>query len=55
MPGDLEIWRIHPLDRTLTAWRRQEDGTYREADHAGGTIQPMTLPGVTIDLDRLFD
>ena len=27
--GDLEIWRIHPYERTLTAWRRQPDGSYR--------------------------
>ncbi len=20
--GDLEVWRIHPYERTLTAWRR---------------------------------
>jgi Uma2 family endonuclease len=26
--GDLEIWRIHPYDRTVTMWRRQEDGGY---------------------------
>lgn len=25
--GDLEIWRIHPYERTLTAWRRQTDGS----------------------------
>ena len=28
--GDLEIWRIHPYERTLTAWRRQPDGSYVE-------------------------
>ena len=27
--GDLEIWRIHPYERTLTAWRRQPDGIVR--------------------------
>jgi len=25
--GDLEIWRIHPFERTLIAWRRQPDGS----------------------------
>jgi len=53
--GDLEIWRIHPYDRTLTAWRRQPDGTYAELTFTGGTVQPVALPNVTIDLDTLFD
>ena len=53
--GDLEIWGIHPYERTLTAWRREPDGTYAETTHRGGGIQPMALPGVTIDLDALFD
>jgi Uma2 family endonuclease len=53
--GDLEIWRIHPFDRTLTAWRRQPDGSYAEAHYTGGTIQPVGLPNATIDLDTLFD
>ena len=52
--GDHEIWRIHPYERTLTAWRRQPDGTYAEAVHRGGTIEPIAVPGVTIDLDALF-
>lgn len=53
--GDLEIWRIHPFDRTLRAWRRQPDGSYVESLHTGGAIQPLALPNVTIDLDTLFD
>jgi Uma2 family endonuclease len=53
--GDIEIWLIHPYDRTLTAWRRQPDGRYTESHHVRGTIQPAALPGVTIDLDTLFD
>ncbi len=53
--GDLEIWRIHPFDRTLTAWRGAEDGSYTETLYTGGSVQPVELPGVTIDLDRLFD
>ena len=52
--GDLEIWRIHPYERTLTAWRRQPDGSYTETLYQGGTVQPVALPGVTIDLDALF-
>jgi Uma2 family endonuclease len=53
--GDLEIWRIHPYERTLTAWRRMADGSYAEESYAQGPIEPIALPGVTIDLDRLFD
>ena len=52
--GDLEIWRIHPYKRTLIVWRRQPDGSYDETIHTGGTIEPVALPGVTIDLDALF-
>ena len=52
--GDLEIWRIHPYERTVTRWVRQPDGSYRETVHRGGTIALSALPGVTIDLDRLF-
>ena len=53
--GDLEIWLIHPFDRTLTAWRRQPDGSYTETVAHGGTIQPVALPNVAIDLDALFE
>lgn len=52
--GDLEIWRIHPYDRTLTAWRRQPDGTYAELHYTGGTVEPSALPNLSIDLDTLF-
>jgi Uma2 family endonuclease len=52
--GDREIWRIHPLERTLTAWRRQPDGTYVESVYTSGSIEPVALPGVRIDIDRLF-
>ncbi len=53
--GDLEIWRIHPFERTLTAWRRQSDGTYTETFFTGGVVRPVALPNVSIDLDALFD
>ena len=52
--GDLEIWRIHPYERTLTAWRRQPDGSYEASIHRGGTATPVALPGVEINLDELF-
>jgi Uma2 family endonuclease len=53
--GDREIWLIHPYDRTLTAWRRQPDGTYEESVYREGVITPVALPGVTIPLADLFD
>ncbi len=53
--GDAEIWRIHPYDRTLTAWRRQPDGTYEETIFRDGIVHPTALPHVAIDLDALFD
>lgn len=53
--GHAEIWFIHPFERTLTAWRRQPDGSYTETVLRGGAVQPVALPGVTIDLDVLFD
>jgi Uma2 family endonuclease len=53
--GDREIWRIHPYERTLIAWRRQPDGTYTETLFSEGTVQPIALPGVSIDLAALFE
>ncbi len=52
--GDLEIWRLHPFDLTLTVWRRGADGGYEETLCRGGIVEPVALPGVAIDLDRLF-
>jgi len=52
--GDLEIWRIHPYERTLTSWQRQPDGSYQETIHRGGIVTPVALPGVAIDLETLF-
>jgi Uma2 family endonuclease len=52
--GDREIWRVHPYDRTITAWRRQTDGSYASSLHTGGMLRPAALPGVHIDLDALF-
>jgi Uma2 family endonuclease len=53
--GDAEIWRIHPYEQTVTVWRRQEDGSYDERIYRDGVILPAALPGVTIDLARLFE
>ena len=53
--GDQEIWFLHPYERTLTAWRRQPDGSYTEDLYQGGGVPVVSLPGVTIDLDALLD
>ncbi len=52
--GDAEIWRVHPFEKTIVVWRRQQDGTYAETGYTEGTVQPASLPGVSIDLERLF-
>jgi Uma2 family endonuclease len=53
--GDQEIWFLHPYERTLTAERRQPDGTYAVEHYTGGIVPIHSLPGVTIDLDTLLD
>jgi Uma2 family endonuclease len=53
--GDREIVRLHPYERTLTAWRRQPDGTYTKTVFRGGKVELVALPGVVIDLDELFE
>lgn len=52
--GDREIWFIHPSERTLTAWRRQPDGSYVESVFREGVVRPASLPGVAIDFDEMF-
>lgn len=53
--GNLEVWYIHPFKRTLIAWRRQPDGTYSEEIIREGVVTLAALPGVSIDLDKLFN
>jgi Uma2 family endonuclease len=52
--GDAEIWFLHPIERTLTAWQKRPDGSYMESTHSGGVVRPVALPGVALDLDALF-
>lgn len=52
--GDHEIWRLHPFDRTVIAWRRRPDAGYDRSVHPSGIVRPIALPGVAIDLDALF-
>lgn len=51
---DLEIWRVPPYERMITAWRRQPDGSYAESIHREGRIAVASLPGVEIELAALF-
>ena len=53
--GDLEIWLIHADERTVTSWPRQPDGSYQETIHRDGSVTPIGLPGVTSDLETLFE
>ena len=52
--GDKEIWRLHPYERSVRAWRRQPDGGYEESVYRGGIVPLASLAGVTIDLDAIF-
>ena len=52
--GDKEIWRLHPFERTLVGWRRQPTGRYVRFKQSGGTVEPVALSGIVIDLDALF-
>lgn len=52
--GDLEVWRLHPYERSLTRWIRQPDGGYVQTLVTGGTVTLHALPAVAIDLDELF-
>ena len=52
--GDLDLWRLHPYEPSLARWVRQPDDSYAESTHHGGIIELAAIPGVTIDLDRLF-
>jgi Uma2 family endonuclease len=51
---DQEIWRIHPYEHHVTAWRLQPDGSYIESRYESGVIDIASLAGVSIDLGRLF-
>ena len=52
--GDREIWFVHPVELTLTVWRRRDDGIYEESVHRGGRLELAGVPGVVVDLDALF-
>jgi Uma2 family endonuclease len=53
--GDLEIWLLHPYEKTLTAWRKQPDGSYSVEVFASGTVYAAFLPNVSVVVEALFD
>ena len=54
--GDLEIWRVHPYEKTVTAWRRQPDASYTETLYveADGEAPILSLPGVVVRFSEIF-
>jgi len=52
--GDAEVWLVHPYQRVLQRWIRQDDGSYVESVHERGAVAISSLPGVEVDLDALF-
>lgn len=52
--SDLEIWRVHPYERTLTVWQLRPDGRYAEHVQREGHVQLAALPAVDVDLSSLF-
>jgi Uma2 family endonuclease len=51
--GDTEIWRIHPYEATVRAWRRQGDGAYEELELTG-RVSLSAFPDISIEIERLF-
>ena len=52
--GDAEVWLVDPYEPRLTTWVRQATGSYVSSAYTGGHIALSAIPGVVIDLDRLF-
>src|SRR5215216_6535581 len=51
---DLEIWRVHPYERAVTIWHHRPDGTYTQTIVREGVVELTALPGVSIDIAKLF-
>ncbi|MGH8478484.1 MAG: Uma2 family endonuclease [Gammaproteobacteria bacterium] len=54
--GIPEVWLIDVEGRTLTIFETPADGRYRDERRMrpSGTLAPKALPGVEVDLSRLF-
>jgi Uma2 family endonuclease len=55
--GDLEIWRLHPYERSVMAWRRQSDGSYDETRYSldDGEAPVLSLPRVVVKFAEIFE
>jgi Uma2 family endonuclease len=55
--GDLEIWRLHPYERSVIAWRRRPDGAYSETRYAFADREApiQSLPGVVVRFEDIFE
>ncbi|CAA9557609.1 MAG: hypothetical protein AVDCRST_MAG70-1412 [uncultured Thermomicrobiales bacterium] len=51
--ADREIGRVHPAERTVTVGICRPDGTYGETMVREGSSTVSSVPGVTIELERL--
>jgi len=51
-----EYWLVHPIDRTLTVYRPDEEGRYGApvVTDAEGTSTIELLPGLEIDWPSVF-
>jgi Uma2 family endonuclease len=52
--GDSEIWRLHPYERSVTMFRRRDDGSYVESVVTSETVLLLEFPNVVVDVDELF-
>ncbi len=54
--GVREYWAVHPLDRVVTIYRLEPEGGFAppEIRECKGTIEFTALPGVVIDMNRVF-
>ncbi len=52
---DLEIWLLHPRERSLTTWVRQVAGSYVETIYQVGGEMPAALRGVQLHRKTRFD
>jgi Uma2 family endonuclease len=53
--GDLEIWRVHPYERSVTVWRRSLAGDYSRSEYGiSDVVTVSSLPGVVIAVQSLF-
>ncbi len=52
--GDFEIWHVEPMLQLVTRWVRLAGGDYEESQLRAGSVELDSIPGVTIDIERLW-